>query len=233
MSEKESMRSWPTRNFQFTLPLRYHLSPNSKTGLVICLHGYQDHALSMLRRIGWWDKDLPFQVLAINGPFPVPSWTGDGFKEAYSWYFRDSRADIMLVHPTTTAQALRALIDDLGFKDTPKVIFGFSQGGYMAPYLTSQLINVRGIIGLGCGYFREAYEQCPPVLVHAVHGDADERISMSGARADFEKIRQFGHTGAFHEVAGLTHKVEYSVEPLIRQLVLRSLSGPTPTVIPS
>ncbi len=228
MSDKDSIRNWPARTYDFALPLRYHLSAPKGDGVVICLHGYQDHALSMLRRIGWWHNDPPFQVLGVNGPFPVPLWTKLGFIEAYSWYFRDSAAHLMLVHPMQTATVLQRFVSEAGLLETPKVIFGFSQGGYLAPFLAAKLENVRGIIGVGCGYFADAYAVCPPLEVHAIHGNADERIAIAGARQGYEKIKVYGHGGGFHEVAGLTHRVEETLEPLVRILVQQMLKKKGP-----
>lgn len=220
-TDKFAMQSWPLRRYEFPMPIRYHVDAAKGPGVVICLHGYQDHALSMVRRIGWWERtDLPFQLLAINGPFPVPLWTGEGFKEAYSWYFRDTSRDLEFLSPTTTANRLRELLTDLGLNNTPKVLFGFSMGGFLAPYVASQVDNVKGIIGYGCGYSPEIYAKFKPLRVHAVHGSKDERIPMENSRTDFAKVLQLGHTGQFHVVPDLTHRVETSVEPLVRGLAL-------------
>jgi predicted esterase len=223
--DKHAMKDWPLRRYDFPMPIRYHLTPPKGDGVVICLHGYQDHALSMIRRLGWWEADLPFQILAINGPFPVPIWTNDGFREAYSWYFRDTSRDLEFVSPVTTALKLRTLLQDLKLEKTPKVLFGFSQGGYLNPYLHHEIHEVRGLIGYGCGYNPEIYAKTPPTTVHAVHGELDERIPAGPAQADFNKILTLGHRGEFHLVPGLTHRVEPTVEPLIRRLALECLSA--------
>jgi predicted esterase len=223
----EIMQAWPRRNYAFTLPVRYFLSRPVGPGLVICAHGFQDHALSMLRRIGWWQTDLPFQILALNGPFPVPFWTGGGFKEAYSWYFRDTDAEIMLVDPATTSQTLSQLITELSLENSPKIIFGFSQGGFMAPYLAAKLKNVKGVIGLGCGYKLDAYSKCSPLEVHAIHGMNDERVSIEKSRTEFSNILKVGHRGSFHEIPSLGHKVDAEVEPLVRNICLQILTEVT------
>jgi predicted esterase len=208
------------------MPIRYHLTEAKGPGVVICTHGYQDHALSMLRRIGWWEReDLPFQILAINGPFPVPIWTAEGFKEAYSWYFRDTSRDLEFVSPVTTASKLNVLVSDLGLANTPKVLFGFSQGGFLAPYLATQFAGVRGIIGLGCGYPVEIYAQCSPLHVHGIHGTKDERIPLEPSKADFEQVLKNGHHGKFHVVPDLAHKVDHAIEPLVRRLALEILAA--------
>jgi predicted esterase len=223
--DKFAMQSWPLRRYEFPMPVRYHVTKTQGPGTVFCFHGYQDHALSMIRRLGWWERaDLPFQIAAINGPFPVPLWMKDGFREAYSWYFRDTSRELDFVSPQTTASRLKLLIDDLHLTDTPKVLFGFSMGGFLAPYLAHQLKNVRGIIGLGCGYNLDAYNKLKPLKVHAVHGDQDERIPLAQSQKDFAEILKMGHTGEFHLVPKLTHRVDESIEPLIRRISMEILS---------
>jgi predicted esterase len=225
MNDKFAMQSWPLRRYEFPMPIRYHLTAKKGPGVVFCLHGYQDHALSMIRRLGWWERaDLPFQLCAINGPFPVPVWQGDGFKEAYSWYFRDSSRDLDFVSPNTTASRLKVLINDLGLSGTPKVLVGFSMGGFLAPYLAAELENVKGIVGIGCGYNAEAYAKCPPLTVHAIHGESDERIAIEGSKAEFAKVILAGHDGRYHAIPGLSHKVEPSIEALVRKLALEELA---------
>jgi predicted esterase len=202
--------------------MRYILSQNPSENLVVALHGYQDSAQSMLRRLGWTEADLPFQWLALNAPFPVPVWNADGFKEAYSWYFRDSERNLVLVKPSTTAERVAALIKDLGFERRPVVFFGFSQGGYLAPHVAKHLAAVRGIVGLGCGYTQEGYENLKPTAVWGLHGGADERISIEKARHEHAAVMQAGFTGAFIEIPNLAHKVDATAEPMVRELIERS-----------
>jgi predicted esterase len=213
------------RLYEFPLSLRYYLSPPRGDGLVIALHGFQDNAASMLKRIGWLDQDLPFQLLAVNGPFPVPVWSKEELKEAYSWYFRDRDRGIKLVTPETTAVRLGQFLKDLNLRKTRKVIFGFSQGGYLAPYLTEQTENVAGIVGTGCGYDKDAYRKIQRLPVLAIHGAKDRRVDLSRSRSEHEFLLKEGFTGEFIEVADLEHRVQSSIEPLVRAFVLKRLKG--------
>ena len=213
------------RLYEFPLSLQYHLSPAQGDGLVIALHGFQDNAASMLKRLGWLEQPLPFQLLAVNGPFPVPVWNKDGLKEAYSWYFRDRDRGVELVTPETMAPRLGQLIKDLGLQKTRKVIFGFSQGGYLAPYLTEQTENVTGIVGTGCGYNLEAYVRIKRLPVLAIHGAKDERVDLQRSRSEHEEILKEGFSGEFIEVADLEHRVQPSFEPLVRAFALKHLKG--------
>ncbi len=210
-------------NYSFPLPVRYFLSEPKGNGLVILLHGYQDTAHSMLKRIGWLDAELPFQILAINAPFPVPVWNKDGFKEAYAWYFRDRDYGLTIVEPNTTAERIAQLFRDLQLENTRKVFFGFSQGGYLAPYVAAHSDKVKGIAGLGCGFNEEAFENLNPLPVLAIHGAKDDRIAIEKSKKEYAALTAQGFTGAFHEIPDLEHRVHPSVEPLVRAFALEHL----------
>lgn len=219
--------NWPAHKCCLELPLRYFKRGPENGGIVYCLHGYQDHASSLLRRIGWSEGELPFQIVAINAPFPVPVWTADGFLEAYSWYFRDSSRGLEIYSPQQMAATLAKFLKEINFLKQPAVIFGFSQGGYLAAALGQHLPNLKGIIGLGCGYRHDIWEQLPKTEAHAIHGDLDRRIQIDQAENEFEAVLKLGHQGRFHRIDGLGHKVDRKVEPLVRQLALDLLARTT------
>lgn len=207
-----------SRVYEYPLPMRYHLKPPGKPGLVVAMHGFQDNASSMMKRLGWTDADLPFRLMAVNGPFPVPVWSGSQFREAYAWYFRDTSRDLTLVPPQLMASRLAGLLKELGLEDTPKVLLGFSQGGYLAPHVALKTRNVRAIVGIGCGFMMDAYDQLQPLTVHALHGELDKVIDLERARADHGELLRRGFKGEFHVEPGLDHRVDQVLEARVRRL---------------
>lgn len=203
--------------------MRYFLWGPVEKGVVVALHGYQDHALSLLRRLGWWERELPFAVLAVNAPFPVPIWTAEGFKEAYSWYFRDTERGFTIVSPQDSAAQVFELLKELNLIRVPTVLFGFSQGGYLAPFLARHLTALRGIIGLGSGYPPGPYQGLAPTAVYALHGERDERIPFEGAKKAHADVLASGFTGEFISLGALTHKVDPAAEPHVRRIVAELL----------
>lgn len=180
--------------------------------------------MSMTKRMGWLDADLPFQILAVNAPFPVPIWKATGFIEAYSWYFRDTSRDIMIVHPSTTAQRIATLIAQEIPAQQPLAIFGFSQGGYLAPFLGKLLPNLKSIVAVGSGYPPEPYSEVDKrVHVHAIHGMADDRWPFEASKATHTKLIESGFKGEFHAIPDLDHRVDPMLSPLVQRLVLESL----------
>ncbi|MGE4131507.1 MAG: alpha/beta hydrolase [Bdellovibrionales bacterium] len=208
----------------FTIPVRYLLRGPADRGTAVLLHGYQDHAQSMAKRLGWLEAELPFQVLAINGPFPVPIWKATGFVEAYSWYFRDTSRDLMIVSPDDTAQKVAEMIRQL-VGDGPVVLVGFSQGGYLAPFIAQVLPSVRAIIAMGSGYPPEPYKGLDKVKIYGLHGDQDERIPIQSSKQAHAELLQSGLSGEFRVIPGLDHKVDPILEPTVRGLVLQELKG--------
>ena len=218
------MENWPSRSYSYDLPLRYRLLGHDTKRLVIILHGYQDHAVSMLRRLGWLEKEPSFSVLAVNAPFPVPVLTKAGFMEAYSWYFRDSTRGFTVCSPEDSAQRLAFLIRDLNLDATPTILLGFSQGGYLAPLLAAQLPNTPGIIGLGCGYPLEAYMPLNKISVFGIHGAKDERVALDKSHNAHAELLKAGFKGRFAVIPDLDHRVDIQMEPLIQTFVQECFS---------
>ena len=212
---------WQEKKYSIPLPLRYVMGQSKAERLVVVLHGYQDNAHSMLKRLGWLEDPTPFQWLALNAPFPVPIWNADGFKEAYSWYFRDLTRGLSLVEPSLTGEIVARLIKELGYASRPLVFFGFSQGGYLAPYVAKHLPNVHGIVGLGCGYNEDAYLGLKTKHVYGLHGTKDERIDLDKARREHSAVIDLGFKGSFLEIPNFTHKLDLSIEPKVRESIQR------------
>lgn len=220
------MREWPVHTSHFQLPMRYFMDGEGP-GTVILLHGYQDHALSMTRRMGWWGAtDLPFRRLSVNAPFPVPIWKSSGFIEAYSWYFRDTSRNLMIVNPRDTAAQVANLVRSLLPADSPIVLFGFSQGGILAPFLAAELSGVRGLIAVGSGFPEENYKNLNRnIRVHAIHGEYDDRWPLENSKSAHQKVIEMGFHGEFHLIPGLDHRVDISLSPLVTRLALQSFGG--------
>jgi predicted esterase len=158
--------------------------------LLLVAHGYSDTGASFLRRA------LPapparFELLAPNGPFPVPQRVDGEWKTAYSWYFADLSANRIVIHPRVAAGAVAALVRDLGLAARAKVLVGFSQGGYFLPHLARELETVRHLIVVGAGFHPEYFGGIAARVDH-LHGDQDDVIPLAEARADFARLPRPG-----------------------------------------
>jgi predicted esterase len=210
-----------------TLPLSYLHRPasswaGSQSKLILFLHGYTDSARSFLKR-AWPEPEEAYHVLAPNGPFPVPVKTNDGYKAAFSWYFiDDSKKDQpqVVIPPSICIGMLTTLIQTLGYEDHPKIIVGFSQGGFLAPRLALQLKNVERIIGVGTGYQSADYQKLKNIEVDAIHGDQDPIIPLKVAQTGFSLLEQTKKQ--FFEVGGLAHTLNNEAQAILKASVKRA-----------
>jgi predicted esterase len=153
----------------------------------------------------------------------VPFWTAEGFKEAYAWYFRDTDRGFTIVSPEEMADRVQLILTELDLVRLPIVIFGFSQGGYLAPFAGRLMPNLKAIISLGSGYPKGPYSRLPKTAVYGLHGEEDERIPFEASKVAHADLLKAGFKGEFFAFPGLKHKVDPAVEPLVRRLAVKEL----------
>lgn len=192
--------------YHLDVPSTYlHEGRGGEKPLLLAVHGFADSAPSFLRR-AMPELDPRFEVLAPNGPFPQPRRVDGEWKEAYAWYFGDLSANKIYIHPSVAAGAVAGLVEALGLGERPKVLVGFSQGGYFLPHLAKRLANVRKFVAIGAGFhpqfFAEFGLQTAPV--YAIHGTDDEVIPFAEAKGDFERLGPWNR-GTFTAIPGMTH----------------------------
>jgi predicted esterase len=208
-------------------PVSYELeiTPGATQGLLV-LHGFSDHARAARRRLLGKTSPPGFTLLAPNALFPSPVKEGDGYKEAYSWYFRDPKTGVQLTTPEFAATVLLRLISDLKLGHLTWTILGFSQGGFFAPYLVRAGLNAPLIITSGAAFRPEAYQDLPPVRIHAIHGQDDAILDHQLGKSSFEGIQKMGYGVKFHSFPGLGHTLHEEGRALIRELIA---TEPPPT----
>lgn len=177
-------------------------------GLILLLHGYQDHGGYLFRKLfpqGWPADELAW--LAPNGPFPTPVKTEKGWKEAYAWYFFDPDLNRLVLSPDTALRGIQAAIQHEGLADLPKLVFGFSQGGWLAPFVAQHLTEVRGLMALGAG-IREEYYPHPSVgwPVDFMHGTEDQVVDRQMAQTQHARLLARGYRGRYELIEGLDHR---------------------------
>lgn len=186
------------------IPISYiHLNSGKNKPLVIMFHGFADSAKSFLKR-AFHETPTDVEVLAINGPFPLPQKKEDHWKHAYAWYFVDLQTKEIYIHPQVAVQAVSDLLKHLGLEEREKILIGFSQGGFFIPFLLHKLHNVKQLLTIGCGYRPEDYPKEQIFNLQALHGEKDEVVTYKYAKDSFETLR--GHIkGGFTSIEDMGH----------------------------
>lgn len=201
------------------LPMTYlHQQKGKGKPVLIFLHGYTDNGPSLLRRC-FSESDDRFEVLAPNGLFPTPLKAGNGWKEAYSWYFIDFDTNTVIVPADIAVKAIQELIEKLDLVDRDKIVVGFSQGGFLVPKLLPVLKNVKKVIGIGCGYRVGEYPDSPHFTVDAIHGDADAIVPYQRAFDSYKTLLEKKISGNFVSIKGLAHTMNDEARAVFKKMI--------------
>ena len=207
------------RNFKTSLviPISYiHLQQQADVPVVILFHGYADSAKSFLKRAL---PEIPkgIEVLAINGPFPVPQRNGEEWKHAYAWYFSDPKTKTVLIPPSAAVQAVENLLAELNLTSRRKILVGFSQGGFFVPHLLSKLSNVEKTLIIGAAYRSHDYPESLLAPVDGLHGARDEVISAELATNSFRDFSGKNPKGELSVLEDMGHELNDSGRSWIMQ----------------
>lgn len=192
-------------NITIDIPMSYqHFNMGSDKPLILFFHGFADSAKALLRR-AYPNPNPNYEVLAINGPFPVPQNKEGIWKYAFAWYFTDYAAKMTYIHAKTSVQPVLELLKLLQLENRRKFIVGFSQGAFFIPHLLPYLKNVEHIVTVGAYYRPEDYSENPNVIIDALHGSDDQVITLDRSKVSFENLKQKNPNGKFHEFNGMAH----------------------------
>lgn len=190
-----------------------------KRTLLLFVHGFTDTAHGFLRRAYPDDMmDARFEILAPNGIFPVPQKIEKGWREAYAWYFAESKENAV-VPPIVGAEAIERLIEQLNLDDREKIIVGFSQGGFLLPHLLKKVKNVKKAIGIGCLFRVEDYPEKMITVVDGIHGVDDEVVPFDRGQESFQTLKVKNPNGNFYPIQNLKHTMNDESRALLQKLL--------------
>ena len=191
-----------------------YVLPSDPERIYLFLHGYCESGNRMLRKLGSQiPKNTEMGLLAPNGPYLVPFRQGDRYRLGYSWYFYDFVKDEYLIDMKAALDLVVQVTLDLKVEQKPVTLIGYSQGGYLAPFLAERLPTVDHIIGMGCEML---VDEIPAgvlmrkgLKIDQIHGADDAIVNPEKARAAHRRALERGGDplagGYFYSVPGEGH----------------------------
>lgn len=175
-----------------------------KDHLYILLHGYMSNAQRMWNRFSErFPRDT--NLLAINGPYPIPIKKDEGYIMSYSWYFFDPIEKKYFISYDVCTDYTYNVTAQLGYEQSSKTLIGFSQGGYASVHIAKKLLNVQRIIGIGCAFVTDQPTWRGNMQVHALHGEEDDIVSLQHSKEHFDKLPS-SNRGVYETFPGVKHK---------------------------
>jgi predicted esterase len=193
---------------------------SQKERIILLLHGYAQTGAHLYEALkpALTDKDL---ILVPNGPFPIPRKKGLGYEMGFSWYFFDPFTKSYYIRQDFAGEFLKSLFSQLKMEQLALTAIGFSQGGYLAPFLKDYLPKLDHVIGLGCEFIEavQNLKGLSEVKMDAIHGLRDEIIKIDEAKDCFEKVQPKSRGGSFYQIDDCAHEVNAAAIDVLRHLL--------------
>jgi predicted esterase len=204
-----------------SLPVDYLLrKPAVPREVILLLHGYSQTGAKIFGKLEpFCPRDAA--VLAVNGPFLTPVRTESGYSAGYSWYFYNPITDEYAVDMQTGVEYLAALLAQLGLDSLPIRVVGFSQGGYLAPFLARRCSKIAQVIGIGCEFLSDEIDFDVRFRMDAIHGGRDEVVSAASAGTGFRRMQERGVKGEWHCLPETGHRIDENVQQIAAGLLLK------------
>lgn len=197
---------------------------DSDAPFILLLHGFNERAQRIYRKT---IEAIPENLTLVvpNAPFPMPrrvhDSAGDFYKVGYAWYFYDDLKDQFLIDYSYPSDWLKSLLKSLSLENRPMTIIGYSQGGYLAPFVAQACQNTQKVIGINCRFRDDMLKQNPPAYpLYALHGDQDDKVCPIRAKASFENLKAHGYQGDFKLITGNGHEINQAVCSELKQLII-------------
>jgi predicted esterase len=199
--------------------------PENPRSLVILLHGYRLTGDFIYKQ---FSPGLPEDavVLAPNGPYPVPDRKPDGsFRAGFSWYFfNPATPDRYFIDMENSIRLLEGMVNQLGLGDLPKTIVGYSQGGYLAPFVAARLSRVEQVVGVASEFLYEEMKGSlphwpPSYRMDSIHGERDEVVSFESSKENHSRLSADGVRGEFKALKDVGHLIESAIRDAVRSAV--------------
>ncbi len=202
--------------------------PAAPKGLALLLHGYDQDAFSIFSKL---EKFIPkdFVVFAPTAPFPIPHWDtklfpAPGWRKqklrlGYSWYFYQSQTQEYLVDMTTSLACIEAGLENFSLLNLPKIIIGFSQGAYVAPFAALRLSDSKQVICISCEFLPDDLPIGFSFRIDGIFGEKDRIAEIDVARRSHGELVNRGVIGEFRIISGMDHEVNEDCGMAVRELM--------------
>lgn len=212
MKEVKSLKTYI--NAQLDIIVREGAS--NKT--IVLLHGYrQTNSWIYKKLIDSIPQD--FTVICPNAPYLVPRRNPNLMQKTYAWYFFNDNRTEYLVPIDDAVRIVGEAIEQYSPKDNEIYLVGFSQGGYLTPFIASNFKRTKKCI-LICARIRtEILKSQYPFQVDSIHGAKDILVNIDRSKKCYQEFISNGNVGSFYEIEDLDHDINKEVQKCFQSLI--------------
>lgn len=157
---------------------------------LLILHGYGQNIDIIKEQLGENIYNHPdYHIIIANGCFPIPKVRSDHVLYRFAWYFYDRFESRYFIDFTTPKNILNSLITELAPKKDLTII-GYSQGGYLAPFVGEMILKTKKVIGVNCKFRQDLLGESLDYDLFHLHGENDKLVEYKPALESFNILKK-------------------------------------------
>ena len=214
-----------SKKLQLSFPVHYQISDNyynlSKEELThqrvyVLLHGMGNDALFMEEKIGKKIREYRKDdiTLSLDAPFPIKHPKKNQYGKA--WYFYNSETSEYLITQDYPTSLIICLLKELKLDQSNITFIGYSQGGYLAPFVAQELSSCKRIITIAACIRHEYLNKALNFKIDCIHGEYDTIVDYKNAKESHTQSLKKSLGGDFHTIKNEHHRLTL---PLIKKLL--------------
>jgi predicted esterase len=202
-------------NVQTSLPITLITNDTENyEEIILLLHGYSEDAQKIYDRLGQKLDHKKYLILAANGIFPLvdrfpleTKASDQKLLRGYAWYFYDQTNDHYLVDYDVPAKALGDLLNQINTKNLPVNIIGYSQGGYLAPFIANYHKSIKYILGINCSFRTDLLPKENFYKLDGLQGNDDPIINVTLSKSRHNDFINNGNHGDYKIIENESHRL--------------------------
>lgn len=166
--------------------------PKRSQEVHLYLHGYGENAEVFAKRVRrfYQDKELAVDSYFINGPFPIPTIKNDMVLYQFAWYFYNPIENKYYIDFQTPVDYIKNVANQFNaIEEKALTIIGYSQGGYLAPFLGSAFENTERVISINASIREDMLPTELTYHLHQIHAEKDEQVDYDLAKKRFDLLK--------------------------------------------
>ncbi|EQC43824.1 alpha/beta hydrolase [Bacteriovorax sp. Seq25_V] len=192
-------------------------NPHAKK-LLLILHGYGQNAQEIYESL----KDIitdEYHCIIPNGVFPMPKQRADKISYRFAWYFYNTIEQKYYIDFKYPCSVLSSFLARINPENRLTTIVGYSQGGYLSPFLGQVYAPTRRVIGINCNYRYDMLNSQIDFDLFSIHSEGDPIVNFENSQSSFEMLRPLLLKGEFIALPTKTHDIDQEIrETLLRLL---------------
>lgn len=214
-------------HIQAQTPVDYQRFGNlNSQNIILLLHGYAQNTWEITQSFKSIidNKDLDCQWIIPNGIFPMPKVRANEVIYRFAWYFYNQFEQKYFIDFTYPTHVLQGLIASLFSEEYKLTVIGYSQGGYLAPFVAQSMNNVKNVIAINSNFRFDMMDRDKfHFNLHHIHGDKDVIVDYKNACHSLEKLKEMGLKTNHLTIPGEGHELSASYMQKVLDIITNIL----------